>query len=242
MSMSLAVEKMRLRGISEEHARDTAMPISMQTRTLFNPAFNANYANFLVLGFIAIAIQLSALLAVSQAGAGSAALQVDAHETRLAAAAHVSVIGGMVWGGAWATVRLSISYFGLPMKGSEGLLALVILWFVANLAALGFGITCLARDAVFASEVCAIITMPNFLVSGFTWPVFAMPGAIQILAYALPMNPFVFALSKISVMGAGFADLRFELGLLAAWSVAAAAVAVFGASRLTGGISSEAAS
>ncbi len=97
--MSLAVEKMRLRGISEEHARDTAMPISMQTRTLFNPAFNANYANFLVLGFSPSQSNSPLCWPYPRQAQARLLCRLNAHETRLAAAAHVSVIGGMVWGG-----------------------------------------------------------------------------------------------------------------------------------------------
>jgi ABC-2 type transport system permease protein len=96
---------------------------------------------------------------------------------------------------------------------------------VGNLVLLGFAISNLTKDTILASEVCALITMPNFLVSGYTWPVFAMPGPLKILAYALPMNPLVFALRKISLMGAAVTDLGFELALLGSWSVAASVLA-----------------
>jgi ABC-2 type transport system permease protein len=241
-SVGVDVRKLRLRGTPEALAREIAMPVSMQTRTLFNPALNGNYANFLVMGFLAIAVQLSGLLAATRAAGNASALGLNRRDTRSAAAAQVAIIAVIVWAGAWATVRCSVAGFGLPMRGSEGLLALVIFWFVTNLAALGFGIACLAQDALFASEICAVITMPNFLVSGFTWPVLAMPQAMQVLAYALPMHPLVFALRKISLMGAGVRDLGFEFGLLAAWSVAAAATAILGASRMAGSAPEEATS
>jgi hypothetical protein len=74
--------------------------------------------------------------------------------------------------------------------------------------------------------------MPNFLLSGFTWPIFAMPLSLQILAYALPMYPFVFSLRKITLMNAAPGDLLAEIGLMAAWAVAAAVLARLGAARI----------
>jgi len=64
------VKKIRMRGwVSDSRARQVAMPVIGQIRILFNPAFNANYATFLVLGFVAIAIQLAPLLSACRAGA-----------------------------------------------------------------------------------------------------------------------------------------------------------------------------
>ncbi len=118
------------------------------------------------------------------------------------------------------------------MKGSEPLLAGLVLWFVANIAALGFAISCFAREAVFASEVCAAITMPNFLISGFTWPAFGMPRVFEIAAYVLPMNPFALALRKITLMGAGASDVTREILQLSGWSVTAGLAALAGARLL----------
>jgi ABC-2 type transport system permease protein len=237
-SVAVDMKKVRLRGAGPQTAaRRTAAPISLQTRSLFNPAFNANYANFLVLGFLGIAVQLAPLLAASRAGAGELAVipaDLPARTRRpvVIATAKCSAYAAVIWPLTWITLRFAMAIFDLPMRGSEWLLAAVMLWFVFNLAGLGFAISCFAKDALFATEICALITMPNFLLSGFSWPVFAMPGALKWLAYLLPMNPFLFVLRKITLMGAGLADLRFECGLLATWTALAGALAVIGATRI----------
>lgn len=231
-SVGIDAQKMILHGIPEAGARAASLPISMETRTLFNPALNGNYANFLVIGFLGIAVQLAGLLTAASMGAVTADLPPSLRERRSAAAFHLAVVTLIVWASAFVMVSWSIRCFEFPMKGSWWLLALTILWFVMNLTAMGFAISAMTHDSLFASQVCAIITMPNFLVSGFTWPVFAMPHAMQWLAYLLPMNPFVLALRKIGLMGAGAGDLGFELGLLAAWSIVAAGLLIFGAFRL----------
>jgi len=237
-SVAVDMKKIRMHGTGPQPlARGAAAPIGLQTRSLFNPAFNANYANFLVLGFLGVAVQLAPLLAASRAGAGEFAvipedLPAEGRRPVVLALAKCCAYAAVTWPLTWLTLRSAMFVFNLPMCGSEWLLSAGTLWFVLNLAGLGFAISCFAKDAVFATEVCALLTMPNFLLSGFSWPVFAMPGALKLAAYLLPMNPFVFLLRKIALMGAGPADLRFEFGLLATWTAAAGALAVIGASQI----------
>jgi ABC-2 type transport system permease protein len=216
-----------------------AAPVAQETRSWFNPAFNSNYVNFLVLGLIVIPVQLAPLLATCRAGArefgpGSAELAGLSGNPGVVAGAKAAAYVVILWPVCWLTLHLPQWWLGLPMKGSEGLLAGLTLWFVANLATLGFAISSLAQDALFGSEICALLTLPNFLMSGFTWPAFAMPRGLEIAAWLLPMNPFALALRKVTLMRAGAGDLGREIALLAGWSLLAAALAVWGARRLLG--------
>jgi ABC-2 type transport system permease protein len=238
-SVAVDMKKIRMRGTGPQTlARRAAAPIGLQTRSLFNPAFNANYANFLVVGFLGVAVQLAPLLAASRAGTGEFAvipgdLAAGGRHPVVLALAKCCAYAAVIWPLTWLTLRIAMFVFELPMRGSELLLSAGTLWFVFNLAGFGFAISCFAREALFATEICALLTMPNFLLSGFSWPVFAMPGALKLAACLLPMNPFVFLLRKIALMGAGPAELRFEFALLAAWTAVAGTLAVIGASRIT---------
>jgi ABC-2 type transport system permease protein len=237
-SVAADVKKIRLHGwASDSRARQTAMPVVVQTRTIFNPAFNANYANFLVLGFTAIAIQLAPLLTACRAGArelgpDAAGLRLLSRNPAILAAAKCTACITIIWPVAWLTLRLAMWNFRLPMAGSEWMLAFMSLWFVTNMVALGFAISGLTRDGLFGTEICALLTMPNFLLSGFTWPIFAMPRGLQVLAYALPMNPLVFSLRKITLMNATPGDLLVEFRLLAAWTLVSAVLAWLAAARI----------
>ncbi len=240
-SIGVDIQTLERRGIGpSSQAMRIAMPIAQETRTWFNPAFNANYVNFMVLGMVAIPIQLTCLLAVCRAGAreygsGSAELSGLSSNTAVIAGAKCAAYVAILWPVSWLTVSIPQWWLGVPMKGSELLLAGLVLWFVANMAALGFAISCFAGEAVFASAICAAITMPNFLISGFTWPAFGMPRAFEIAAYVLPMNPFALALRKITLMGAGPSDVTREILLLAGWSLGAGLAALAGARLLLHG-------
>lgn len=237
-SIGVSIQGLERHGYGPQ-ARTMAMPIAQETRTLFNPALDSNYANFLVLGMIAIPIQLAALLAVCRAGAreftpASAGLPGLSSNIFVVAGAKCMAYVAILWPASWLTVRCTQWWFGIPMRGSEWMLAALVLWFVTSMAGLGFAISCFVKEAVFASEICAAITMPNFLISGFTWPAFGMPRALETAAYLLPMNPFALALRKITLMDAGLSDLTREILQLGGWSAVAGLAALAGARMLLG--------
>lgn len=236
-SAAADIRSLERRGMGRSQATRTALPVIQETRSLFNPAFNSNYANFMVLGLIAIPIQLVSLLAVCRAGArefggGSAELLGISRSPFVIAAAKSTAYVVILWPVCWLAGHLPVWWLGMPVRGSEWLLAALTLWFVANMVMLGVAISIFSKDALLATEICAVITMPNFLLSGVTWPTFAMPKGLAAAAYVLPMNPYAFALRKIVLMGAEVGDLTRELLLLAGWSVMAGILALAGAYML----------
>jgi ABC-2 type transport system permease protein len=128
--------------------------------------------------------------------------------------------------------QLSHWLFAAPLLETHPLFWFVLIWFDAIMVTLGYGLSSLARDPVFATEICASLTMPNFLLSGFTWPIFAMPKIMWILAYGLPMYSVVFMTRKITLMGAGIVDCAAQLLGLVAWSAVALALAWYGTKRI----------
>jgi ABC-2 type transport system permease protein len=237
-SVGVDIQTLTRRGVGPAtRAVKVAMPIAQETRIVFNPAFDSNYANFMVPGMLAIPIQFAAMAAVARAGAresgpAAAGLLSISRNPFVMAAAKCAAYVAFLWPVCWLTLQLPRWQLGAPMKGSEWLLGAVVLWFVTNMVLVGFAISCFVKEAVFATEICTAITMPNFLISGFTWPAFSMPWIFEAAAYALPMRPFALAIRKITLMGAGIADLSAELLWLTAWSVVAGSLALAGARLL----------
>jgi ABC-2 type transport system permease protein len=228
-----------LHGIARPSALRSAMPIGMRQRMLFNPAFNSNYLNFMVAAFSFVPVQLAALLVAIRSGSSEFAerdslpLPSTASSGAIVAGkslAHLCVILPVIV----ATLLIPHWFLGAPFQAFSLSFWTVLLWFVVIMVTLSFGLSSLTRDAVFATELCAILTLPNFLLSGVTWPVFAMPKLIWPLAYALPMNSFAFAIRKITVMGGSLVDCGKQLSVMAAWSLVAVVMAWKGARKIKG--------
>ncbi len=225
-------------GVSQATALPQAMPFEMGTRMWFNPAFNGNYLNYLVVGLAYVAVQLAGLFLTIRSGSS----ELSGHRT-----SPLRETEGNVWVAltgkllpyfliavplSIVVTQLSHWFFGTPLLETHPSFWFILIWFDAMLVTLGYGLSSLARDPLLATEICAIITMPNFLLSGYTWPIFAMPKIMWILAYGLPMYSVVFMARKITIMGAGIADCGAQLIGLAAWSIAALALAWHGTKRI----------
>jgi ABC-2 type transport system permease protein len=123
---------------------------------------------------------------------------------------------------------------GIPMLGNACLMGLVTLWFVLILVLAGFGCSALLGDSLLASEMFAIVAMPSFLISGYTWPVFAMPAGLKIIAYALPLSHYSIILRKIFIMGAPAGYFGVHAAALGVWSLLSLLLAYKGAGKLVG--------
>ena len=53
-------------------------------------------------------------------------------------------------------------------------------------------------------EALAFTSYPLFLLSGYSWPVYAMPKPLQWLASMIPTTPMMDAVTKLCAEGAGW--------------------------------------
>ncbi len=109
--------------------------------------------------------------------------------------------------------------FDVPFVGSPGLLyALSFLFIAANLA-LGLFFSTIAKTQQQAMQMSFFFLLPNMLLSGFMFPIEAMPEPAQWLSNGLPLTHFLRVVRGITLKGAHFDDLVPELywlvGLLA---------------------------
>jgi ABC-2 type transport system permease protein len=225
-------------GVTKSTAFRLALPFDAGTRMWFNPAFNGNYLNILVVGLAYCAVQLAGLFLVIRAGSSEFAGRYTTPLGTLTSSPWIALAGKLLpYFLIAAPLSIVITHaahwlFGAPLIESHPSFWLVLFWFDAMLVTLGYGLSCLAREPVFATEMCASITMPNFLLSGYTWPIFAMPKIMWIAAYGLPMYSIVFMTRKITLMGGSIADCGPQLIALSAWSLVALALAWNGTRKI----------
>ncbi|MCT4235203.1 ABC transporter permease [Elizabethkingia anophelis] len=98
--------------------------------------------------------------------------------------------------------------FKVPMP--EGIFNFILLTavFVGSASFLGVFISILIPDALKATQILMVLASPSFIISGFTWPLSAMPAAVQFLANIIPLTPFLQAF-KILLIQKGSVELTF---------------------------------
>lgn len=117
--------------------------------------------------------------------------------------------------------------FQVPFVGSPLLLyGLSFLFIAANLA-LGLFFSTIARTQQQAMQMSFFFLLPNMLLSGFMFPIEAMPTLAQWLSNGLPLTHFLRVVRGITLKGAHFADvvpeLHWLLGILCVLVLAASA-------------------
>ena len=67
------------------------------------------------------------------------------------------------------------------------------------------------KSAIGWTEIMAFSTYPLFLVSGYSWPIEAMPKALQVIANLLPSTPYFTVFNKLAGQGAVLGNIKSEV-------------------------------
>ncbi len=95
--------------------------------------------------------------------------------------------------------------FNVPIRGNLVLLALLSLVFIYASLSLGVLISSKVRTQQVALMLSLVGTLlPSILLSGFIFPIFAMPKALQILSYIVPAKYYLVIVRGILLKGIGF--------------------------------------
>jgi len=64
---------------------------------------------------------------------------------------------------------------------------------------------------IYALVLISFTSYPLFFFAGYSWPTFAMPKLIQLFSYLIPTTPYMHAINRVAMMGAGFNQVLVEL-------------------------------
>lgn len=103
---------------------------------------------------------------------------------------------------------------GLPVNGSIICLVVLSMIFFAVLAAFALLVSQLTVP-LNSLRFTMFIALPSLALSGYTWPLFAMPALIRGISYALPLTWFLDGFQAITVRGAGWTVISQPLLILA---------------------------
>jgi ABC-2 type transport system permease protein len=207
-----------------------APAISVEPRVWYNPELRSTL--FLVPGLIAYITMITAGV--------STALSIVREKERgtmeqirmapLDAAAFVSGKTLPYFVISFASVVVIIAagmlLFGMPMRGSWLLLAVVVSLFLVGALGLGLLISTMAETQQVAFQVAILASfLPTFILSGFIFPIASMPAFLQIVTYGIPARYFLVALRGIMLKGAGMDAFAGQLAALVLFAAAVLALA-----------------
>lgn len=94
--------------------------------------------------------------------------------------------------------------FTVPFRGSYILLTILSSLFLVGALSQGILISTLAKTQLLASQLATLTTfIPTMLLSGFIYPIFNMPAAVQAVTYFIPARYYIVILRGLFLKGNG---------------------------------------
>jgi ABC-2 type transport system permease protein len=196
-------------------------PIKIDQEILYNP--NLRDSDFFLPGTIGIVIMIVVL--VLSAGLVREKEQATIEQLLVTPISRFSLITGkMIPYGIFAgldfvVVSLLAKFvFALPFRSLLPIVLLATI-FVLALLMLGAFLSTIAQNQVQHGFLVIFVIVPSVLMSGFVFPIEAIPGWLQPVAWSLPMTYFVEAIRGFSLKGSSLSDAWRDFAALAAFMV-----------------------
>jgi ABC-2 type transport system permease protein len=178
---------------------------------LFNPDMRS--ANLLIPGLIAILLTfsgtiLSAFAIVKERERGTLEqLMVTPVSPLAVVLGKILPYMGLAYGTLMIVLLLMRFLFKVPFNGSVTLLLALSSVYLLALLSFGLLISSRAGSQMEAMQQAMGIMLPSVLLSGYVFPLAALPAPLRVVAYLLPATHFIKIARGIIIRGATFADL-----------------------------------
>lgn len=208
-------------GVPRRAVSRQALPVQAEIVALFNPA--VNYSTFLLMGLTCIALQQVTMLGAA------IALGLDSDPRKRQSLLAISrspllVLLGRLTAHLLVMIPLSLiaiylpfSVFGTSFHGSWLLVLGMTAIFIGVNVLSGFGVAGVCRAPLLATQVLLAVSVPIFILTGFTWPAMAMPVWVQRLGQLLPLTYYADLVRKVSLMGASAEMLKTQITAIIVW-------------------------
>ncbi len=199
-------------------------------RVLYNPSLKA--VNSMIPGLMAAILMISTMTVMSQAvvrerESGTLEQMFTTPITR-----GEYIVGKMVPYAIIASLQISVVaavgrfWFGVPFNGSAWVVLLGLLLFVFSTLGGGLLVSLVSRTRQQAQQTVMFILLPFFVLSGFLFPIEAMPAAIVPLTYFIPLRYAVQVLRAGWLKGSSVTELWVPMLALVGFSVVIFSVAL----------------
>lgn len=109
--------------------------------------------------------------------------------------------------------------FALPFRGSLVAVSVLAVLFILSLLAVGMVISTISTTQMQATFMAVFIIVPSVEISGFVFPIEAIPKWLQPVAWSLPMTYFIDAMRGFTLKGTSAMDHLWDFAALAAFTI-----------------------
>lgn len=133
---------------------------------------------------------------------------------------------GLAYVQTFLILAISVTVFGVPVRGSIVLLLLALGVFIACNLAVGFAISTIARTQMQAQQLAQFGLMPSIMLSGFMFPFQGMPAWARVVGEVLPMTHALRICRGMLLKGNGLVQIWPDLWPMALFALVVGTIAV----------------
>jgi ABC-2 type transport system permease protein len=115
-------------------------------------------------------------------------------------------------------IAIGVLLFGVPVRGSLIMLALLSTLFITTNLSIGYTFSTIAQNQLQAMQMSIMFFLPSMLLSGFMFPFLGMPVWAQYVGEGLPLTHYLRIVRAIMLKGATLQNLEYDalalLGLM----------------------------
>ena len=197
----------------------TGSPLQVRTRVWYNPDLLSAY--FMIPGVIGqilfmITTILTATAIVRERERGTIeqliVTPIRPWELMLGKIIPYIILAGVE---AAEVILIGHFWFRVPVVGNLGLIALSSGLLLLSSLGIGLFASTVAHTQQEANVMVQMTLLPSFFLSGFFFPIDAMPRALQLISYLSPLRYYLVVIRALMLKGAGFSAIQNQLIALA---------------------------
>jgi ABC-2 type transport system permease protein len=210
----------------------TAPGIDVQPRVWYNPSMES--ANFMIPGLIGLILQMVTMLLTAMAivrereqGTIEQLIVTPIRPLELIVGKVAPYVAIAFWD-LLEILAIGVWWFGVPIQGSVPLLLELSGIFLLTSLGLGILVSTVSKTQQEAMMITFFIMMPSIFLSGYFFPIDAMPRLLQYVSRTIPLTYVLTIVRAIILKGVG---LRVLFGDVAALTVFGVVVVLLAAAR-----------
>src|SRR2546421_643684 len=123
-------------------------------------------------------------------------------------------------------IGIGVLLFGVPIRGSLIMLALMSTLFITTNLSIGYTFSTIVQNQLQAMQLSMMFFLPSILLSGFMFPFAGMPVWAQYIGEGLPLTHYLRIVRAIMLKGATLRNLEYDTIALFALMLLAMTIAV----------------
>ncbi len=214
LGAGIEIKRRMAHGQSMQQATIERDPLSIKSFPLYNPY--GSYASYAMPAIILLILQQTLLLGIGLLGGTDNEKGVASYLTK-----YSSIKGGslaIVLGKSFAyfiiyvlntlfVLLIIFRIFRYPMLASYSEVFLFLIPFLLSIIFMGLTIASLFKSRESSIMVLLFTSIPFIFMSGFSWPIHAMPQWINTIAQAIPSTPAIKGFLALSQKGVDFSHV-----------------------------------